>query len=160
MTGAAARPVASLTAGQVQRLRAGAQRLAARTAGVVAAAYAVCGAQAQDAPAAALSLRARIDPAAGVTAQDVERARVEERALVRTWLMRGTIHLVAAGDLPLLLPLVGPVFAQRGRPRRLQLGLDDATAERGVALLCEALAVAGPPTREGLGGRVTPGRGA
>jgi hypothetical protein len=145
---------ASLTTDQVLRLRAGAQRLSARTAGIVAAARAVCGAQAQDAPAAALSLRARIDSATGVTAPDIERVRMDDRALVRTWLMRGTIHLVTTADLPLLLPLVGPHFAQRGRQRRLQLGLDDATAERGVAALCAALAAEGPLTREALRARL------
>ena len=55
----------------------------------------VAGLQAQDAPAAALGVRARL---AGVTASAVERARFEERSVARIWCMRGTLHLVPAED--------------------------------------------------------------
>ncbi|HEU5314492.1 MAG TPA: winged helix DNA-binding domain-containing protein [Chloroflexota bacterium] len=139
-----------LTADAVRRLRARSQRLMGRTKGPLEAARAMCGAQAQDASAGILSLRARLDPAAEVTAADVERLRVDDRALVRTWLMRSTIHLVTAEDYALLLPLVGPHFERRTRPRRLGLGLDDETGERGVGLLCDFLSKGGPLTRDEL----------
>ena len=113
------------------------------------------GAQAQDAAAGALSLRPRIDPAAGVMAADVERARVEERSLVRTTLMRGTLHLVATEDLPLLLPLCGDEYVRGFSKRRLELGLDPDTAERRLRLLDRLLAEHGPLGREALRERLS-----
>ena len=131
---------------QVRGLRLRAQRLdqppAASVAEVVRA---VGGVQAQAPLAAALSVRPRCQR---VTAAQVEGARVEARSIVRTWLMRGTLHLVASDDLPWLLPLFGPLFSAGNRRRRLELGLDDATTERGVAALRNVLSDAGPLTRD------------
>jgi hypothetical protein len=100
--------------------------------------------QAQDTTAAALAVRARC---AGLVASDVERARVEERSVVRTWLMRGTLHLVAAEDLGWLLALLGPIFICSSRGRRAGLGLDEETGVRGVRALGKMLADRGPLTR-------------
>src|SRR5215218_8383798 len=112
------------------------------------------GVQAQDAPAAALSVRAR---SAGLTAADVERARTEDRSVIRTWAMRGTLHLLATEDLGWLLPLLGPVFIRSNQARRLQLGLDDETCERAIRALREVLGAQAPLTRaeivEQLAGR-------
>jgi hypothetical protein len=36
-----------------------------------------------------------------ITAEDVDRALWEERSLVKTWAMRGTLHILTADDLPL-----------------------------------------------------------
>lgn len=140
----------SLTAGQVRLLRLRAQRLgprpADRTTAVADAVRDACGVQAQDAAAAALGVRAR---STGLTAADVERALREERTVVRTWCLRSTLHLVAAEDLHWLLPLTGPVFAARGRRRRLQLGLDDEACDRGLHVLRRELSE-GPLTRAAL----------
>ena len=113
------------------------------------------GAQAQDAPAGTLSLRPRIDPSLDATAEDVERARVDERALVRMTLMRGTIHLVAAEDLPLLLPLCGEEYGRGFTKRRLDLGLDPDTAHRGLKQLDKLLADHGPLSRDELRSRLS-----
>lgn len=102
------------------------------------------GVQAQDTTAAALAVRARC---AGLVAADVERARVEERSVVRTWLMRGTLHLVAAEDLGWLLALLAPIFIRSSRGRRARLGLDEETGVRGVRALGKMLAGQGPLTR-------------
>jgi hypothetical protein len=51
----------------------------------------VCGVQAQVLSGAALSLWARVDD---ITIQDVEDALWKERTLVKTWAMRGTLHLL------------------------------------------------------------------
>jgi hypothetical protein len=104
----------------------------------------LCGVQAQDTTAAALAVRARC---AGLVASDVERARVEERSVVRTWLMRGTLHLVAAEDLGWLLALLGPIFIRSSRGRRAGLGLDEEMGVRGVRALGKMLADRGPLTR-------------
>lgn len=102
------------------------------------------GMQAQEAPAAALSVRAR---SRGLVATDVERARVDERTVVRTWAMRGTLHLVATADLGWLLGLLGPPFIQGTTRRRLELGLDEATCSRALPLLRDVLSEHGPQTR-------------
>jgi hypothetical protein len=68
-----------------------------------------CGLQAQLMPAAELALAARTEkPAKGA----LEPALWEERSLVKTWVMRGTLHVVAAEDLPL--------FAAAGRAKKLR----------------------------------------
>ena len=57
----------------------------------------ICGAQAQVMSAAELQLAAR----AACSVADVRRALWTDRTLVKTWLMRGTLHLMPAADLPL-----------------------------------------------------------
>jgi hypothetical protein len=56
------------------------------------------GIQAQVMSAAEIAISARVD---GLTAEDVRSALWDERTLVKTWAMRGTLHLLAAEDLPL-----------------------------------------------------------
>jgi hypothetical protein len=77
----------------------------------------------------------------------VTQALNQERSIVRTWLMRGTLHLVATEDLDLLLGLLGPVFAAGNRARHAQLGLDQDLKRRGVRAIRRILAKGGPLTR-------------
>lgn len=131
----------------VLRLRLGAQRLAYRAGGlgdVVRTVRDLVGLQAQDAAAVALSVHVRTP---GSVAGDVERALTRDRMIVRTWLMRGTLHLVTAEDLDWLLTALGPTLAAGGRSRRAQLGLDDDTAERAVRAVRDALAGRGSQSR-------------
>ncbi len=86
----------------------------------------------------------------GLVAADVERARVQERSVVRTWGQRGTFHLLATEDLPWLLPLFGPVFIAASRRRRAELGLDEDICARGIRIIRDALASQGPLTRAEL----------
>ena len=58
----------------------------------------LCGAHAQVGSAAELSIGRRI---AGATRVDIQRALWEDRTLVRTFGPRGTVHLLAAADLPM-----------------------------------------------------------
>lgn len=102
------------------------------------------GVQAQEPAAARLSLRARCRD---LNADTVERALVEERLLVRTWCLRGTLHLVASEDLAWLQALLRPNLIPAGAKRRAELGLDGATARRGVQVLEEMLRSEGPRTR-------------
>lgn len=104
----------------------------------------VCGLQAQVLGAAALGLRAR---STELRVQDVTRALHQERSIVRSWLMRGTLHLVAADDLGWMLRVLGPLFAAGNRARHAQLGLDEVTKARGVAAIRRILARSGPLTR-------------
>lgn len=57
-----------------------------------------CGIHAQVQSSAELQLWARVD---GVSPKDVRDALWEHRSLVRTWCMRGTLHLLRRDDLPL-----------------------------------------------------------
>lgn len=104
------------------------------------------GIQAQAMPAATLAVRPR---SRGLIAGDVSRARNEERSIVRTWAMRGTLHLLAAADAGWMVALLGPIFAAKGRRRRRQLGIDDALAERAVGEI-RRLLEAGPLPRDGV----------
>jgi len=67
--------------------------------------------------------------------------------MVRTWLMRGTLHVIATQDLGMLLGLLGPVFAAGNQARHAQLGLDKDLKRRGVTAIQGILSRAGPLTR-------------
>jgi hypothetical protein len=139
--------VRRLTEDRVRRLRLRAQRLAGRRPGEVAEVVrAVGGLQAQDTPASRLAVRAR---STGLDEAAVRRACDQDRSVVRTWAMRGTLHVVAAEDAGWLVALLGPGFAAGNRRRRLQLGLDDARCERAMAALPAVLA-GGPLSRADL----------
>lgn len=136
----------SLTAEQTRRLRLGAQWLDPDFDGTVAQVVKqVCGIQAQELPAAGLSIRAR---SPGITAVEVEQARLQSRSLLRTWAMRGTLHLLETEDYGWMLPLLGPVFIRADERRRRQLGLDKATSIHGVSIIRETLSRQGYLTRE------------
>ena len=85
---------------RLRRARLAAQRLTPATACASAeeAAIAVIGVQAQDLRAAALALRSRVP---GLT-----RGAVRAAPLLRTWTVRGTVHLIAASDRPWLHALL------------------------------------------------------
>jgi len=73
------------------------------------------------------------------TEADVERA-IEERSIVRTWPMRGTLHFVAAEDARWMLRLLAPRIISRTAGRHRQLGLDAATFRKSRSRLEKALA--------------------
>ena len=102
--------------------------------------------QAQDIAAAPLALRVR---SRGLTAADVATAR-EDRSVVRAWGPRGTLHLMAVDDLPLLLTFVSTA----GSVRRLrQEGVEGSPED--LARVCErALAGQGPLTKAEVGERL------
>ncbi|GAA4957575.1 hypothetical protein GCM10023224_49350 [Streptomonospora halophila] len=106
-------------------------------AGVVGAVRGAAALQAQDAQALRLAVRARTS---GLTTADVRSAVAEERSIVRTWAMRGTLHALPASDAGWIVDLLGPVFVRRFRRRRLELGLDDALCERAERAIREVLA--------------------
>jgi hypothetical protein len=111
----------------------------------------LAGVQAQDLPSAGLALRAR---GAGLTAAAVWTARIEDRAVVWTWAMRGTLHLVAAEDVGWLLALVAPARIRGARRRLEQLGHTGDAPARAVAAIEGLLADEGPLTRAELAERL------
>jgi hypothetical protein len=96
----------------------------------------------------ALSLRARVQD---LTLADVEACRLQDRLLVRTCCMRGTLHLVLAEDLDDLLSAVSPVV-QRAAWRWLEKrgGLDRDRAVLALDTACRILQEKGPLTRPDL----------
>jgi uncharacterized protein YcaQ len=58
----------------------------------------IAGVQAQVMSGAEIAIWARVD---GITAQDVEDVLWKQRRLVKTWYMRGALHLLVADELPL-----------------------------------------------------------
>jgi Winged helix DNA-binding domain len=106
--------------------------------------------QAQDPRGARLTVRAR---SAGLSAAHVD-AALSSRALVVTWLNRGTLHLVSAEDYWWLHPLTNPQLRTGNASRLAQEGVPPHDAERGVAALRAALANDGPLTRAQLRERV------
>jgi hypothetical protein len=99
--------------------------------------------QAQDLSSGLWSLGARLP---GTTCADVE-AALERREALRTWPMRGTVHLVPPRDARWMLEVLGERPLARAASRRAVLGLDEAVADRAVAVLGEALAGGGRLTR-------------
>lgn len=92
--------------------------------------------QAQDFRGALWSVGLRT---AAATTADVERA-LADREIVRSWPMRGTLHLVPAADLGWMLQLTGERILASAAPRHRELGLEDShftlardTAERVLA---------------------------
>lgn len=90
--------VSEVSREQVAAFRLARHHLSRRVAqgGLVSACGDVVGVQAQVLSAARLSLRARVK---GITAEDVDRSLWKDRTLVKTWAMRGTLHLLPAADL-------------------------------------------------------------
>jgi Winged helix DNA-binding domain len=83
------------------------------------------------------------------TRTDVERA-IANRAVVLTWPMRGTIHLVAAADVRWFLELCASRPLAASQTRRKQLELDDHILARCEGLIRDALSGGARLTRAEL----------
>jgi hypothetical protein len=98
--------------------------------------------QAQDLASVQWSLGLRL----GATLTEVE-AELEKGRALRTWPMRGTIHLVPAEDAAWMVRVFGERPLAQAAKRRAYLGLDEADADRAVDVLADALAGGGRLTR-------------
>ena len=110
------------------------QRLPAGS--MLAVASKLCGLHAQVLSSAALTAWARVE---SLERSAVQRALWEDRTLVKTWAMRGTLHLFPADDLPLWHAALGTSHRYRkpGLWRRFGLTLaelDQLTEAVGAAL--------------------------
>ena len=100
------------------------QRIAQRACETPGQAVAWMGAiQAQDYASVKWAIGLRCS---GATDSSVEQA-FANRTIVRTWLMRGTLHVVGAPDVRWMLALAAPRIIASSARRYRQLGLDDAT---------------------------------
>ncbi|TNH28230.1 winged helix DNA-binding domain-containing protein [Micromonospora orduensis] len=99
--------------------------------------------QAQDLASGLWSLGARLP---GFRLADVQEA-LERREALRTWPMRGTVHLVPPADARWMLEVTGVRSLAGAATRRAQLGLTDADADRALDVLGAALTGGGRLTR-------------
>jgi hypothetical protein len=74
----------------------------------------------------------------GSTEKEIENA-LADRAILRTWMMRGTLQLVAPADILWILALVGPRVIAGNARRYRELELDEKTLQRGNKILAEEL---------------------
>jgi hypothetical protein len=91
--------------------------------------------QGQDLPGALTSVALRTTGGTRVTVT----AALDAGAVVRSWPMRGTLHLTAAGDLRWMLELLGPRVLAGAATRRAALELTDDDVERARELAVAAL---------------------
>lgn len=136
-----------MSTGEIALLRLVAQRLAGP--GHASAAEAVrwlTAAQAQDPAGAITSMALRI---AGGSRAAVE-AAYDAGEVVKSWPMRGTLHLVAAEDLPWILGLCAPRVIAKSAARHAELDLDDRVVRRAEDLTREALGAGRSARRDEL----------
>lgn len=121
---------------RIARLRLRAQRLVGPPAGSpVDAVRWMLGLQAQDYPGVRWSVALRT---AGATEADIP-AALDAGQIVRSWPLRGTLHLVAADDLGWLLALTAERATASATQRRAALGISEAEIERARELAVDAL---------------------
>jgi len=106
----------------------------------------LAGMQGQDFPGVKWSIGLRLPK---TTDDDVNRA-INERKIIRTWLMRGTLHIVAAADVRWILSLTSPGNISGSRRRREALELDDKTLARCRDVFTKALQGGKQKSREEL----------
>jgi hypothetical protein len=104
------------------------------------------GIQGQDMPGAELALWAR---GTGLHAQDLSQA-ISDRRVVRTWAMRGTLHLLVGSDVRLVLAALSPALTKPSA-RHAALGLDSDTFVRAAPVLRDVLQGGQQRTRAELG---------
>lgn len=74
----------------------------------------------------------------GSTDAQIEK-RIDDHAIVRTWAMRGTLHMVAADDVGWMVSLLAPRILSQTARRYQQLELDEKTLQHSDDLLAETL---------------------
>ena len=120
----------------VARARLVAQRLAGPGSGTaVEAVRWLTAIQAQDFASALTSVGLRTG--ARLRAEVI--SEIDDGEIVRSWPMRGTLHLTAAKDLPWMLHLLAPRVVKASAARRCKLGLDEPQLQRARELTTAAL---------------------
>jgi hypothetical protein len=104
------------------------------------------GIHAQVMSAAEMALWARAD---GLCPEDVRSALWQERTLVKTWAMRGTLHLISASELPLYIAARGMYKGRNWHKYFTYYGITPAQYEAFLAAVPQVLG-SEPMTREEL----------
>ncbi|RNI24348.1 winged helix DNA-binding domain-containing protein [Flexivirga caeni] len=120
---------------QISRMRLLAQRLAPVTAGTPheVVRWLTC-LQAQD----FRSARSAVALRAGAAVEAVD-AAIGDGAIVRSWPMRGTLHLVDAADLRWMLALTADSTLRTARRRREQLEITGADVDHALSVVTQTL---------------------
>jgi hypothetical protein len=123
-----------LTPERLARLRARSQLLArpARNASPADVVGAIAGAQSQDPLHGRHQVRVR---SKGLTAADVEAARLDERSVIRHWVMRMTVHLFPTEDFGWLTPLFSDRIVSWSMRRLEALGLTPSERDRALSAI-------------------------
>ena len=95
----------------------------------------LCAIQAQDYHGALWSVGLRM-PAATLS---VIQEAIDDRKMIRTWLLRGTLHFVAPEDIRWILALVAPRIIAGSAGRHRQLGLSEADFARSREIFSDEL---------------------
>lgn len=74
----------------------------------------------------------------GATDEMVEQS-IADRKIIRSWLMRGTLHLATAKDIRWILDLLAPRLIRAGAGRHRELELDEKTFSKSHKILQAAL---------------------
>jgi hypothetical protein len=96
----------------------------------------ICGVQAQLMSAAELALWARVKD---LTQEDVAHALWRDRSLVKTWCMRGAVHLLVAADLPIYVGGLLRRGLRREREWIAKYGISESEMDSMVKAIVEAL---------------------
>lgn len=132
--------------------RLAAQRLTGqRAADPVDVARCLLAVQAQDPRAARLAIRVRT---CGGHSSEIDRALTDERSLIITWVNRGTLHLIASEDEPLLHALTTPQLRRASDRQLSQAGVTAAALICGIETIRRSLGNEGPLTRAKLRDRL------
>lgn len=90
----------------------------------------------------------------GLRLSDATDAQIEaaltEKSILRTWLLRGTLFLVAAADLGWIRSLVAPRLLSGQTRRYKELELDEATRNRGADIIARAVEGGQTPNRDAI----------
>ncbi len=105
---------------------------------------AIAGAQSQDQPPGRHQVRVR---STGLTAAAVEHARLEERSIIRHWVMRMTVHLFPTEDFGWLTPLFKERIVSWSLRRLEALGLAPSERDRALSAIRKAIEREGAITR-------------
>jgi hypothetical protein len=131
---------------ELSMLRMAAQRLVGPpAAGPLEAVRLLTAVQGQELPGALLSVTLR----SGSTRAQVT-AALDDGSVVRSWPMRGTLHLTAAADLPWLLDLLTERAVRGVEKRRAIVELTEADVERAREVAVAALTGGGAMSRAEL----------
>jgi hypothetical protein len=109
--------------------------------------------QAQEYTHARWAVGSRFSPAAAITDATIERA-VAQRKVIRTWALRGTLHLVAAADVRWLLALAAPALLTRTAAAYREVNLDAAAFRKILPAIQQCLEGGRQLTREELFGEL------
>lgn len=110
----------------------------------------ICGVHAQVQSSAELQLWARVE---GITREDVRDALWERRTLIRSWAMRGTLHVVTAEDWPVYAAALGTHDRWWKGAWLRMIGMSAAQLRETLDAIRDSLG-ARPLTREQLADRV------